>query len=145
MDNIGQWLGKTSGLPAPEEPVPVQNTTAKALVFNKGPINDVTNTAHRYSIEGFDAQTNPEHADGESQTECVLLFQNGTVPEVGVNGITPEILIDVLIDRFEGFQSGQFACTENEKALEGLRQAKDAIQSRTNNRVQRKVEGTHQV
>lgn len=138
MSEVGSWLDRVDGATPPTVAVATPS-------FSKGPVNPLTNTSHRYVIEGFNAETNPEHHDGESQTECVLLFQNGTIPEVGKNGVTPEQLLDVLIDRFEGFQGGRFACPENEQALEGLRQAKAAMQARTGKRRDRGVEGTHQV
>lgn len=123
---------------------PVSNAASRALSFEHGPLNTVTSAPHRYVVEGFNAGTNPEYADGESQNECVILFQNGVVPEVGVNGVTNEIIVDILIHRLEGFQSGKFACPENERALEGLRAAKQAFLDRTQGRQQRQVEGTHE-
>ncbi len=74
-----------------------------------------------------------------------ILFQNGTLPEVGVNGLTHEALLAILIDRMEGFQSGQFACFENERALAHLRDAVGWLKLRTEKRAKRGVEGTHQV
>ena len=50
----------------------------------------------------------------QSQT---ISFQNGPIGEVGVNGITNEALLAILIDRLEGFQSSKYACEENETAL----------------------------
>lgn len=72
-------------------------------------------------------------------------FQNGPIKEVGTNGITHEALLAILIDRLEGFQSGKFACPENGVALDHIRAAKAALQSRTKARVERGVEGTHAV
>lgn len=74
-----------------------------------------------------------------------LNFQNGPVADVGTNGITHEVLLAVLIDRLEGFQSGKFACDENAEALDHIRHAMKALQSRTLKRVARGVEGTHAV
>ena len=74
-----------------------------------------------------------------------LKFQNGPIPEKGVNGITQEVLLAVIIDRLERFQSGPFACNENESALAHLRAAQDALHSRTRGRMERGVEGTHEV
>lgn len=74
-----------------------------------------------------------------------LAFQNGPIKEAGVNGVTHEVLLAVVIDRLEGYQSGQFACEENAVALEALRTAVIALKSRTQKRLARGVEGTHQV
>lgn len=70
-------------------------------------------------------------------------FQNGTLPEVGVNGLTHEVLLSILIDRLEGFQRGPFACKANEYALLSCRAAQKALKERTQERAARGVEGTH--
>jgi hypothetical protein len=74
-----------------------------------------------------------------------LVFQHGPIKEVGVNGITNEALLVVLIDRFEGFQDSEYACDENELTLVHLRKALEAQQERTRKRIERGVEGTHEV
>jgi hypothetical protein len=71
-------------------------------------------------------------------------FQNGPIGEVGVNGLTHEVLIAILIDRLEGFQSGQYACHENRRALDALYEAQLWLHNRTQARIERGVEGTHE-
>lgn len=99
---------------------------------------------HRYAITGFDPANNP--AEG-----CIvgpgveLLFQNGPINEVGVNGITHEALLAILEDRLVGFQSGKFANDYNARALEHVRAAQAVLQERTKERMSRQVEGTHAV
>lgn len=76
-----------------------------------------------------------------------ISFQNGPVKEDGngVNGITHEVLLAVLIDRLEGFQAGQYANPHNQLALDHLRGALEALHDRTRARIARGVEGTHKV
>lgn len=74
----------------------------------------------------------------------VIRFQNGPIHEAGVNGISGEALMAVLLDRLRGFQSGQFACRENAVALTHLETALMWLQKRTRDRTARGVEGTHQ-
>lgn len=74
-----------------------------------------------------------------------LRFQNGPLNEAGVNGLTHEVLLAVLIDRLTGFQSGKFASNLNAKALYHLERAAAALKERTIQRVARGVEGTHTV
>lgn len=104
---------------------------------------------HRYEITGFDTETNPskESPDGYSHSKSrdVLLFQNGPINEYGVNGITHEVLLAILVDRLQGFQSGPYACRENAIALTKLQEAQMWLQSRTRERMARNVEGTHEV
>lgn len=70
-------------------------------------------------------------------------FQLGPIAEVGTNGITNEVLLAILIDRLRGFQTGPFACPENDVALLHLMGARDAMFERTQARAARGVEGTH--
>ncbi len=74
-----------------------------------------------------------------------LAFQNGPIAEAGVNGITHEALLAILIDRLEGFQAGQFANHYNQTALDRIKAAQQALLDRTSERMSRGVEGTHAV
>lgn len=100
---------------------------------------------HRYEITGFDPKHNPSADLTDSEDTFVsktILFQNGPLKESGVNGITHEVLLAILIDRMEGFQSGPYASADNQEALEAMRTAQTALQRRTMARVARGVEGT---
>lgn len=68
-------------------------------------------------------------------------FQNGPIKENGVNGCQNEDLLAIVIDRLEGFQSGDFACDNNEAALEFCRSALYLLEARTKERKERGVEG----
>ena len=72
-----------------------------------------------------------------------IIFQKGTVPNAGVNGITEEALLAILIDRLDCFQKGDFACRENENALTHIETALLWLNKRTRDRLARGVEGTH--
>lgn len=72
-------------------------------------------------------------------------FQHGPIKEVGVNGLTNEVLLAIVKHRLEGFQSGPFACSENQGALESVNNALTILESRTKAREARGVEGTNQV
>lgn len=76
-----------------------------------------------------------------------LEFQNGPISEDGngVNGITHEALLAVLIDRLRGFQRGPYSCKANACALTHLEEALHWLQQRTLERMRRGVEGTHTV
>lgn len=104
---------------------------------------------HRYVIHGFDAATNgskdelDDDTDGVAPEAAVVLFQNGPIKEFGVNGVTQEALLAIVIDRLRSFQSGPFACNENLMALNSCRTALWILQQRTRARIARGVEGTH--
>ena len=78
------------------------------------------------------------------ETSLKILFQNGPIAEAGVNGITQEVLLAILMDRLRSFQSGPYACRENALALTKLEEAQHWLQARTIGRMKRGVEGTHQ-
>lgn len=104
---------------------------------------------HLYHITGFDSKSNPSDPwtarHGSSAKYSTILFQNGPVGEAGTNGITNEVLLAILIDRLEGFQSGAFSTIENKVALDNLRSALSILNLRTERRIARGVEGTHTV
>lgn len=73
-----------------------------------------------------------------------VAFQNGPVPEAGVNGVTSEALLAVLIHRTEELNKN-FPCEENERAIEHMKDALAAFEERTAKRIARGVEGTYKV
>jgi hypothetical protein len=93
------------------------------------------NACHRYGIDLL---------GGESCSGPSLPFQKGAIKEVGINGITNECLLAIVIDRLQGFQSGSFACRENAIALTKLQESLHWLHHRTRERIARGVEGTMQ-
>jgi len=71
-----------------------------------------------------------------------IFFQQGPVKEHGINGIHNEDLICIVIDRLEGFQSGKYACGENQLAIRKLEAALRWLNQRTNRRKESNIEGT---
>jgi hypothetical protein len=105
--------------------------------------------SHLYVITGFDTATNPsdplvQRFGGGVPTEAkkTILFQNGPIKDFGVNGITQEALLAIVIDRLEAFQAGPFPSAENADALAHCQLALEALQTRTRKRLARGVEGT---
>jgi hypothetical protein len=104
---------------------------------------------HCYSITGFDYARNQsvpdrrQYGDLKDEDTAIVLFQNGPIAEAGVNGLTHEVLLAILIDRLECFQAGAFANPYNQTALQSLRVAQEALLARTRHRMARGVEGTH--
>lgn len=73
-----------------------------------------------------------------------ISFQNGPIKEAGVNGISGEALLAIVIDRLDCFQEGPYASEDNAEALASIRQGLDWLQKRTRDRIERGVEGTNQ-
>jgi hypothetical protein len=92
------------------------------------------NACHVYSI-GTD----------ELGTLAEFGFQDGPINEVGVNGISNEALLAIVRDRLEGFQSGPYSCESNQLALDGVIGAMESLHTRTKERIDRCVEGTHAI
>lgn len=97
------------------------------------------NACHVYGITSEE----PRAAETPPAVMLPIRFQNGTVPEAGINGITNEALLAIVEHRLQGFQSGRFACRENAVALTKLQESMMWLQKRTRDRVARGVEGTH--
>ena len=123
---------------------------------------------HEYRIEATADKLPfplPDNARGNSDgtvtfEACRISFQNGPIKEAGVNGISGEALIAIVIDRLRSFQGGPklheprapgsaeprgvFACRENAVALTKLEEGLMWLQKRTRDRLARGVEGTNQ-
>jgi hypothetical protein len=106
--------------------------------------------SHLYRIIGFKATTNPsappamETLNAGHSDATRILFQNGPIKEFGVNGVTQEALLAIVIDRLRSFQAGPFACDANRLALACIEVGLDQLQKRTRERIGREVEGTNQ-
>lgn len=103
------------------------------------------NACHHYQIAvlSYDPDGSVACYDGRTKG-CDISFQNGPINEAGVNGISNEALLAIVEDRLKGFQSGQYACRENQMALDRVQEAMHWLHHRTRERVARGVEGTHQ-
>ena len=102
---------------------------------------------HFYAISGFDADLNPSTEiivpNVGDKDWVAIVFQNGPINQVGVNGVTHETLIAILIDRLRCFQAGPYACPDSNIALSHLEAAQGSLHNRTRARMARGVEGTH--
>lgn len=81
----------------------------------------------------------------EESTLAKIHFQEGPVNEAGVNGVSNEDLIAMVITRLEYFNRTDFRCKENAMAVNKLEEALLWLRKRTMEREQRGVEGTNRV
>lgn len=79
------------------------------------------------------------HQDGESFVSEIN-FQDGPVSEHGVNGLTNEALLAILIHRTQ-ILNEQFPCNENSEAIALMTKAKHVFESRTKRRQAAGIEG----
>jgi hypothetical protein len=94
---------------------------------------------------GVDGQIGLETTPQEFIARLVAVFEEvrGPIGEVGVNGVTHEALLAILIDRMQAFQKGPYSCRENALALTKLEEAVHWLNARTARRTAQGVEGTH--
>lgn len=62
--------------------------------------------------------------------DTVIRFQNGPIKEFGVNGISCESLLAIVLDRLLSFQAGPYACQDNQEALNSVDNAIRCLQKR---------------
>jgi hypothetical protein len=98
---------------------------------------------HHYMITLPDWRRGPDGSPSAGVWD--IDFQNGPIAEFGLNGLTQEALLAIIIDRLRAFQAGPFACRENALALTKIEEAMHWLHHRTRARMARGVEGTHQV
>jgi hypothetical protein len=91
---------------------------------------------HRYVVS-----FTPREGEPGEPFRYEINFQNGGVREVGNNGLTEQALLAIMIHRVRCFQSGKFACAENDEVLSCLEGALKAQKARTKDRLARGVEG----
>jgi hypothetical protein len=72
--------------------------------------------------------------------DMVVPFQNGTVSERGVNGLTNEALLAILIHRTTVLNN-KFPCAENQDAITHMQAALTCFEARTNRRIAKGIEG----
>jgi len=91
------------------------------------------NASHTYGIQGL----------GPDVTK--IQFQHGPRTEDdSTTGVFDDDLLAICQDRLEGFQSGPFACKENEGALAHIKEARGALAHRVADRIARGVLGKNE-
>jgi len=121
-----------------------QRTTAMRVITDHiaNPANDsITITVMDEPGAGGANHVYAVDVGGSETAGLDIRFQNGPIAEAGVNGVTHEVLLAVVIDRLRSFQAGPFACKENAEALHHAHVALDWLKSRTKERMARGVEG----
>ena len=101
-------------------------------------VNAISKLADGTDVQGHVYQV----LSGPKTTQ--IHFQLGPVKENGVNGLTNEALLAVLIHRTE-FLNSKFHCEENDEAIRHMKQALVNLEVRTARRIVRGVEGTEVV
>ena len=102
---------------------------------------------------GKETQVNPGHhyvaveppvEGAEFPMQWTTSFQDGPIPANGVNGLTSEAMLAILIHRTSTLNTN-FPCEENELAILHMKKALDWFNTRTAKRKARGVEGKNVV
>lgn len=80
----------------------------------------------------------------ERREHINIKFQEGAIGDVGVNGAHVEDVIDVLVEKLQGFNQGELRCRETSLAITALEEAGLWCLKRRMNRLAQGVEGTMQ-
>lgn len=99
---------------------------------------DVDGANHHYEIVVRDNS-------GQVVQRTELHFQQGGLQEAGINGLSDQVLLAVVLDRWRGFQRGPFSARENSIAITKLEEALLWNAKRYIDRAARGVEGKREV
>lgn len=72
-----------------------------------------------------------------------IAWQDGNIPDNGINGAQVREVITAIIERFKHFENSKFACDENKRVIALLTETIGVIDERTNRRKQAGIEGTY--
>ncbi|MBY7736295.1 hypothetical protein [Paenibacillus polymyxa] len=113
--------------------------------ISNGLLTEKYTTVHHEKDYQFNAPHYFEVHDHSGNVLGNIHFQEGPIQEAGVNGVTNEDLIAMVIARLEGFQNSEFRSRDNAVAITKLEETLLWLRKRTLEREARGVEGTHTV
>jgi hypothetical protein len=87
-------------------------------------------------------QVTAKSPEGVEYVIAQIDFQKGPRLEVGINGILEGTLLQIILDRQNAFQAGEYRCRENALAITKLEEALLWLKARELERASRKVLGT---
>lgn len=100
--------------------------------------SDDINTVIRVGVNAYRVFRN----DKEGKELAVIRFQDGNPKTNGINGLSMEANLAVMISRLETLNQGQFKSINNDLALGGMKAALAALEDRIYERKQRNVHNT---
>lgn len=110
-------------------------TNRNTIIFHEDPEEMKYGAPHHFVVQPSLLKA------GEECFRQHIDFQEGPVKECGINGVTEEDLIAMVICRLQYFQLTEYSCRENSTAIRRLEEALYWLGERTRDR-ERRVEGT---
>lgn len=115
----------------------IQKETSLNMILFENTPEAKSNGIHNYVVK-------PINGKRKDPVQAIN-FQNGPRKEKNsIHGVTDSDLLEIVRHRLEQFQSGEFACDENAKALEKTTEALMWLSKRANDRASRGVLGKKQ-
>lgn len=108
-------------------------------------IKMVRNRSYLLSINGIGWHWTDEmleDVEKEVKEFVKIKWQDGTIPEVGRNGVQIAEALEVVLQQLKGYQE-KFTCKENAISITKIEEAIMWQEKRTNDRIKRGVEGKH--
>ena len=108
------------------------------------PDHDVGGGAcHHYRLSSY---VDLPDGNAEATVQGDVVFQKGPLLEVGgVNGVSDDSLLAIVLDRLQSMQRGPFACMENDEAAKHVTLAMARMKQRRAQRAERGVLGKNEV
>ena len=95
------------------------------------------NAHHVYQIQ-------PTNSHSMKNSQFIYMQKGPRNEEGSITGITNEDLLEIVRDRLKSFQSSEYACEYNEKALEYIEDALTLLNNRVQDRAKRNVLGKYE-
>lgn len=108
--------------------------------------SDKREDTQRYNIQVQEASRNlGYHEPNREDNVTFITFQKGNPEEYGVNGVTIESLLGVILEQFKFYREYQgYEDLNSERAMQCIEKALYHLSNRTKERIQRNVYGTTQ-
>jgi len=112
----------------------IPNNAPTNVVALDEPDPNAGNASHEYGIQ----------YGGPSEVLHVQFQRGPRGIDTSRAGVFDDDLLAIIQDRMEGFQSGPFACSENQKCLQAIQTAREALGERVAKRVKQGVLGINE-
>ena len=99
--------------------------------------NGPGNAHHVYQIQ-------PTNSHSMKNSQFIYMQKGPRNEKSSITGITNEDLLEIVRDRLKSFQSSEYACEYNEKALKHIEDALTLLNDRVQDRAKRNVLGKYE-